>query len=413
MERITCTPREGWEEIIRSQGLTYSHSVRDAGPDAGTEVEYWNESAAYVFTLAEVEALEVQTENLHRMALEAARFLADEQWTPGSPWRCLGLPEYAVEYAVNSLNRGDPDLYGRFDLAYSGVPGEPAKMLEYNADTPTGIVETAISQWYWYEDKYGRERDGGAWDQWNFLFEALRDRFAALRLRLPGGGMHFAHTELERTGEDIMNTAVLRDCADQAGWNTTSLLMSEIGWDARLEEFVDMDDQPIQNIFKLYPWEDMMGEEFGCLLATKRPTGWIEPAWKMFLSTKVLGAAMWHLYPGHENLLPSYIDGPREMTDWVKKPLHGREGDNIEIFRAGTGSGRGEHIVQPGRYGPEGYVWQQYTQIPNFPGPDGAPNHPVLGAWVVNGESVGVGIRESDGPVTDYWCRFVPNLIHG
>lgn len=402
MERITSTPRDGWEEIIRSQGLTYSTSEL---PGGGT-TEYWNESAAYVFTLAEVEALEPQVEQLHRMALEAARFLADEQWRPGSPWRCLGLPEYAVEYAVNSLNRGDPDLYGRFDLVYSGVPGEPVKMLEYNADTATGIVESAICQWYWYEALHG---DTPGRDQWNYLFEAIRDRFATLRLLLPGGGMHFAHTELERTGEDIMNTAVLRDCADQAGWRTTSLLMSDIGWDASLKEFVDLADEPIQNIFKLYPWEDMMAEEFGPLLAAQRPTGWIEPAWKMFLSTKVLGAAMWHLYPDHENLLPSYVDGPRDMTSWVKKPLHGREGDNIEIFRADSG----EHLVQPGRYGAEGHVWQQYTQIPNFPGPDGAPNYPVLGAWVVNGESVGVGIRESDGPVTDYYARFVPNLIDG
>ena len=28
-------------------------------------------------------------------------------------------------------------------------------------------------------------------------------------------------------------------------------------------------------------------------------------------------------------------------------------------------------------------------------------NRPVLGLWVVDGESVGCGIRESDGPVTD------------
>ena len=35
----------------------------------------------------------------------------------------------------------------------------------------------------------------------------------------------------------------------------------------------------------------------------------------------------------------------------------------------------------------------------------------MLGLWVVDGESVGCGIRESDGPITDYFCRFVPNTI--
>ena len=55
-------------------------------------------------------------------------------------------------------------------------------------------------------------------------------------------------------------------------------------------------------------------------------------------------------------------------------------------------------------------VFQQYHELPNFPGLAG-PNHPVLGSWIVNQESFGVGIRESDGPITDYYCRFAPNLI--
>jgi hypothetical protein len=35
----------------------------------------------------------------------------------------------------------------------------------------------------------------------------------------------------------------------------------------------------------------------------------------------------------------------------------------------------------------------------------------VLGSWVVDGNAAGLGIRESDGPVTDYWARFVPHYI--
>jgi glutathionylspermidine synthase len=145
----------------------------------------------------------------------------------------------------------------------------------------------------------------------------------------------------------------------------------------------------------------MMKEEFGKHI-TDHPEAlrWIEPAWKMFLSNKALLAALWHLYPGHPNLLPSYIDGPRDMKEWVAKPLHGREGDNIVIHAEGI------DIVQPGDYGAEGWCYQAWYPLPDFDG-----NRPVLGAWVVDGESVGVGIRESDGPITDYFCRFVPNTI--
>ena len=36
---------------------------------------------------------------------------------------------------------------------------------------------------------------------------------------------------------------------------------------------------------------------------------------------------------------------------------------------------------------------------------------PMLGIWMVNGEAVGMGIRESDRPITDYECRFAPHLV--
>ena len=36
---------------------------------------------------------------------------------------------------------------------------------------------------------------------------------------------------------------------------------------------------------------------------------------------------------------------------------------------------------------------------------------PVLGSWVVDGSAAGLGVRESDGPVTDYYARFVPHYI--
>jgi glutathionylspermidine synthase len=120
----------------------------------------------------------------------------------------------------------------------------------------------------------------------------------------------------------------------------------------------------------------------------------------MLLSNKALLAALWHLYPDHPNLLPAYLNEPGPLKEWVAKPLHGREGDNIRIHAQGIS------MEQPGGYGREGWCYQQFHPLPDFDG-----NHPVLGLWVVDGESVGCGIRESDGPITDYFCRFVPNTI--
>lgn len=424
MERISMIPRDGWQETIKRQGLVYNDAVKD-----GRTVHYWNENAAYQFSMAEVLHLEKVTDNLHRMSLEAARFLAAEQRNPGSPFAQMGISPEGLEYAIESLNRNDPDLYGRFDLVYSD-PSTPAKMLEYNADTPTGLVEGSIVQWYWFEDMFINRGKTG-YDQWNGLHEALVNRFAKYRDALrhdvhtnPNPKLHFGYTALDDSGEDVMTVEYLRDCAIQAGFTARDGLgetiydannnplpmaqrieMTQIGFNWDTNRFVDEHDEPIDHIFKLYPWEDLISEEFGEPLSDTQPRGWIEPAWKMFLSNKMLSAALWHIYPYHENLLKTFVDAPRFMDEYVKKPLHGREGDNIEIHTPT------QSIVQPGRYGGEGYVFQEYVQIPNFQDEQGRPNYPVLGSWVVDGESFGVGIRESDGPVTDYYCRFVPNII--
>jgi glutathionylspermidine synthase len=126
----------------------------------------------------------------------------------------------------------------------------------------------------------------------------------------------------------------------------------------------------------------------------------------MLLSNKALLAVLWELYPDHPNLLPAYLDGPRGMTDYVAKPLLGREGASIEIV---TG---GERFEQPGEYGEEGYVYQAFSPLPSFPGRDGG-GRAVLGSWLVAGEPAGLGIRESDGLVTDTYARFVPHVIDG
>jgi len=87
------------------------------------------------------------------------------------------------------------------------------------------------------------------------------------------------------------------------------------------------------------------------------------------------------------------------------KPPPAREGANIELH------GEGRHIVQPGGWGIEGYVIQEFCKLPDFTGSDHLHNRPVLGTWMVGDECYGLGIRESDGPITDSYCRFVPNRI--
>ena len=138
------------------------------------------------------------------------------------------------------------------------------------------------------------------------------------------------------------------------------------------------------------------------LITVAQAVHWFEPAWKAMLSTKALLPVLWQRNPGHRLLLPAWFDGPGDLTEWVAKPLFGREGDNIRIHLA-DGS---EDLTMPGPYGAEGYVYQAYTQLPVFDG-----NQVVLGSWIIDNEAAGMIVRESDGMVTDYFSRVVPHVI--
>ncbi|MFS3127646.1 glutathionylspermidine synthase family protein [Nocardioides sp. Bht2] len=394
MWRHRARARKDWRKTVVEQGLVFPVTPL---PD-GREIPYWNEEAWYEFTVDEVDMLEAATEELWAMCLQAVSHMAttmtDER---------LGLAPGSLEVVRRSIARKDPALYARFDLVY-GADGS-VKMLEINGDTPTGLVETGIIQWKWMEEVMGEM------DQWN----SLHDRLVAAWEKLLASG-HFSGNELHFLydlgeedsydgGEMEMTCYYLMDTAIQAGWATLAHPMAEVGWNPETRDYRDANDYPIRNAFKLYAWEEMLREPFGRYIveATEvNPTKWIEPAWKVLLSTKALLPVLWELFPNHRLLLPAYFDSPHDLENWVAKPLHGREGESIRIHLEDML----EDVVMPGDYGTEGWVYQQYAELPSFEG-----NRVVLGSWIVDGESAGVLVRESDGMVTDYFSRVSPHVI--
>lgn len=60
-----------------------------------------------------------------------------------------------------------------------------------------------------------------------------------------------------------------------------------------------------------------------------------------------------------------------------------------------------------GDYGTEGYVYQELCPIRQFDG-----RRPVVGSWVIDQVSAGIGLRETAGLVTDNFSSFVPHLFH-
>ncbi len=382
VRRIAIAERDNWRARAAEAGFRF-HTI-DGAP-------YWDESAYYAFTLRQIEDdIEDPSAELHAMALD----LVGEVVASDELMTRLAIPEDFRDWIAESWQRRDPHLYGRLDFAYDG--NGPAKLYELNYDTPTSLYEASFFQWQWLEDQRNRGGLPAHADQFNSIHETLVERFAELAARLPPPLYFSAVGESE---EDQGTVAYLRDCAAQAGLHGAAIAIEDIGLSAD-GRFTDLDDVVIGSLFKLYPLEDLMREEFGAALP-RSGVQLLEPAWKAVLSNKGILPLLWQRHRGHPNLLESYFDdGSALPAGWVRKPLHSREGANVAMHMAD-----GSWQESEGPYtGPS--IRQAFHALPVFDG-----NYPLVGSWVVGDQACGIGIREDDSRITRDSARFLPHAI--
>lgn len=405
MQRVTLPERPGWRDRAAELGFTFA--------DMGGE-PYWDETSAYRLTLRQVEDdIEDPATALHAMCREAvAHAVTSEEWLTR-----LAIPRPHWDFVERSWANGEPELYGRFDLAYDGRG--PAKLLEYNADTPTSLYESASFQWLWFEES----RDAGVLapqsDQFNRIHEALVERWA--EICAPGEDVHFAADR--DNPEDYATVEALAWAAREAGLGAHFTALNGIGITDE-GQLADEDDRVIGTLFKLYPWEDMLRDDFAAHLQPSQ-TRFIEPPWKAVLSNKALLPLLWHLFPGHPNLLPAFMAEdveaarsgaptpfaaaiaeaePQLARGSVTKPIFSREGSGVVITEAGRETGRAPDDA----YSHHPEVVQALAPLPVFDG-----FHPVLGAWIVGESCAGLGIREDRDRITHNLSRFKPHFIQG
>ena len=384
MRRIACPERDDWRLTAEQCGFDF-HTIDGE--------RYWDERAYYAFTLDEIERqIETPSGEIDAMCLElVGRVIGDETYL-----KRLKIPKAFWPLISESWHRDEASLYGRLDLSFDGRG--PAKLLEYNADTPTSIFEAAVFQWTWLEQAIERRIIPSRADQFNSIHERLIEAWKKL-----GAGRHLHLAGMTGSTEDTGTLAYLEDTAVPAGLQTTLIDIEDIG----LRDdggFVDLDDRPIELSFKLYPWEWMFHDAFGAKLATA-PTRWIEPPWKIILSNKGMLALLWEMFPRHPNLLPAFFDDDPNAaglgTSYVRKPIYSREGANVALISKGV-----TLAEQQGPYGAEGFIRQALAPLPDFSG-----QYPVLGSWLIDHAPCGLSIREDENPITGNTSRFVPHAI--
>ena len=406
MQKIALPERPDWREKAAELGFTFADMHGEP---------YWDETSAYSFTLAQIEEdLEAPSAELHSMCREAVAHIVTSEELMAK----MGVPEAYRDLVADSWARNEPEIYGRFDLAYDG--NGPAKMLEYNADTPTSLYESASFQWSWLEDQLAASVLPEAADQFNGIHEALVERFRELFPE--GSNLHF--TAMGDNAEDYATVEAMGWAAREAGLGAHYSELSKIGVSEE-GQFVDDQDRVIGTLFKLYPWEDLLRDDYarhiagsGCMF--------LEPAWKLLLSNKGILPVLWQMFEGHPNLLPAFFeadvaaalrgDGPavpavgeafaraadQLRQGHVTKPLFSREGASVAIIEGG----RLSEAASKSRYDQHPRVVQAYQPLPVFDG-----FRPVIGAWMIGHDCAGIGIREDRLRITQDLSRFKPHFI--
>lgn len=261
MRRIQTEKRPNATRLVQSQGLVYSKTPAPGDPSD----PYWPDDRYYSFTSEEIELFENAAQDVFAMCCEAADYIVGH---PEIITGKMAIPAFALKQIKESWDREPAwgSVYGRFDVCFGGLDHpDPRlrvpKFYEFNADTPTSVVEAASIQWFWLE------QTGHGNDQFNSLterlIEAWKRNLALIEQQLGHRPtVHFAVGRGEPTGEDAMNTTLLMDTCQQAGWRTKTLYVEEIAL-SRDGRFYDPQGQHIDVIFKLYPWEFMVEQQFG------------------------------------------------------------------------------------------------------------------------------------------------------
>ena len=379
MKRKTISPRFDYKEKNSLLGFEFADN-------------YWLENAYYEFTKKEIDEIYNASTECYTMYIDAV-----ENVIANNRWKELGIPDFIVQSLIDSWEKNELSLYGRFDFAMiNGVP----KLLEFNADTPTSLFEAAIVQWAWKEEMFPK------FDQFNSLHESLIESWKVIDDQLVMNDntleecnvkkYHFAC--LSDNIEDATTTAYILSTATDAGLNAVLMDVSDI----TLEEdgmFYDDNQEHIDVLFKLYPYEWMFSEEFGPALPNCA-TIFIEPLWKAIMSNKQMLVILAEMFPDSPYILDArnkpLIDGC-----YCKKPVYSREGANVSLYKD-----KQLLCETSGEYGAEGFIYQSLVEIE----PQGGM-YPVIGSWIIGGESCGIGIRETSSKITDNMANFVPHII--
>lgn len=350
-------------------------------------------------TTAEVDEMYHTTESMYAMYVTAAEYAMNHNL-----WKEFGITNPKLIEVIKKEWNADKfrHIWGRFDFA-GGTSGKPLKLIEFNADTATAIVETSVLQ-------YAVLKTNGLADdcQFNDVYDSMIDAFK--QMDDDTDEVISAVAFSINTEEDNRTIEYIAECASVAGIDIEVKSVESLYFDRELGVFSSDDGvtitKPYNTIVKLVPWEMMLEGEpemtdiiLDLILADKLVV--INPAYTLLFQSKYMLKLLYDLFKEHSAILE--CDTKPLSGKYVSKPIFGREGANVTII-----DNNSEVAKEDGDYAGQPMIYQRYVEFDTDV--DGKTYQ--LGSFMCN-ESCGVAFRVSDTPIIVNTSEFVGHYIKG
>lgn len=315
--------------------------------------------------LVEVSALEAEAyyeaaNEIYDMYVEAA-----EHVIKNNLFFDLGIPFNLIETIKKSWeNDVHWHIYSRFDLA-GGIDGKAIKLIEFNADTPTSLFESALLQWALLKNNNMDEEQ-----QFNNIYETISQNFKRLITLFDDtelfderyDGWKILFSSMAGNDEEETTTRLLQQMATDAGFNTSFEYLQNVQFDEN--GIADADGHGYEYWFKLYPWEDIATDEpelattLSNIMQNQKAII-LNPAYTLLFQSKGMMKILCDMFPDSPYLLKTSFE-PLKGIKHVEKTVFGREGANTKIIDA-------DGTILEQTEGPyENYkkVYQEYVDFP-------------------------------------------------
>lgn len=286
----------------------------------------------------------------------------------------LGIPVEARQAVRFTILPNLPTVIGRFDFAHTP---EGLKMLEFNSDTPTGIVEAyyvngKVCDFFGYPDPN------------HHLNQHFASAFQQIVSAYQNMGMSTDSIFFSSLGWHEEDAGTTRYLLEQSGLSASYVPLSSLAISE--DQLFVLEQQegriPVDLLYRLHALEIMADEcdEDGyrtgahvLRLVAQKKLGLINPPSAFLSQTKALQALIWNLhetgmfFTEEEHLiirtymLPTYLENHfHGKTSYVRKPIFGREGGAVTLF-----GDNGRVIAQDSedQYWNQMMIYQQLAQL--------------------------------------------------